>query len=129
MGFFYSYTLCSVSLFHLPCFGYLVMECIMTPISVRGSKELQRIYIQCFGAPAVLEGRSVVLGSHTGSGKTLAYMLPLVQLLRRDEALSGVLMKPGRPRAVVLCPQGSYLSRCFVWQNLSVIMHGSGPLW
>ncbi|KAJ9675377.1 hypothetical protein PVL29_024353 [Vitis rotundifolia] len=60
--------------------------------------------IQCIGVPAVLEGRSVVLGSHTGSGKTLAYMLPLVQLLRRDEALSGVLMKPRRPRAVVLCP-------------------------
>lgn len=37
--------------------------------------------IQCIGIPAVLEGRSVVLGSHTGSGKTLAYMLPLVQVI------------------------------------------------
>lgn len=37
--------------------------------------------IQSIGIPAVLEGRSVVLGSHTGSGKTLAYMLPLVQVL------------------------------------------------
>lgn len=37
--------------------------------------------IQCIGVPAVLEGKSVVLGSHTGSGKTLAYMLPLVQVL------------------------------------------------
>lgn len=36
--------------------------------------------IQCIGIPAVLEGKSVVLGSHTGSGKTLAYMLPLVQV-------------------------------------------------
>ena len=86
-----------------PCFGYLVRECIITPISVRGSKELQRIYIQCIGVPAVLE-RSVVLGSHTGSGKTLAYMLLLVQLLRGDEALSGMLRKPRRSRAVVLCP-------------------------
>ncbi|XP_057445928.1 DEAD-box ATP-dependent RNA helicase 39-like [Lotus japonicus] len=60
--------------------------------------------IQCIGVPAVLEGKSVVLGSHTGSGKTLAYLLPLVQLLRRDEQLNGVLMKPKRPRAVVLCP-------------------------
>ncbi|RVW41440.1 DEAD-box ATP-dependent RNA helicase 39 [Vitis vinifera] len=61
------------------------------------------IYIQYIGVPAVLEGRSVVLGSHAGSGKTLAYMLPLVQLLRGDEALSGVLMKPRRPPDVVLC--------------------------
>ncbi|GLT75166.1 hypothetical protein SLA2020_469110 [Shorea laevis] len=60
--------------------------------------------IQGIGIPAVLEGKSVVLGSHTGSGKTLAYMLPLVQLLRRDEATLGMLMKPRRPRAVVLCP-------------------------
>ncbi|GMH17052.1 hypothetical protein Nepgr_018893 [Nepenthes gracilis] len=60
--------------------------------------------IQCMGIRAVLEGKSVVLGSHTGSGKTLAYMLPIVQLLRRDEENSGILMKPRRPRAVVLCP-------------------------
>ncbi|XP_077245809.1 RH39 [Tasmannia lanceolata] len=60
--------------------------------------------IQCLGIPSVLQGKSVVLGSHTGSGKTLAYMLPLVQLLRRDESLFGILMKPRRPRAVVLCP-------------------------
>lgn len=60
--------------------------------------------IQVIGIPAILEGKSVVLGSHTGSGKTLAYMLPIVQLLRRDEALLGMLMKPRRPRAVVLCP-------------------------
>lgn len=37
--------------------------------------------IQCIGIPAVLEEKSVVLGSHTGSGKTLAYMLPIVQVL------------------------------------------------
>ncbi|XVE55093.1 hypothetical protein DITRI_Ditri03aG0133200 [Diplodiscus trichospermus] len=60
--------------------------------------------IQCIGIPSVLEGKSVVLGSHTGSGKTLAYMLPLVQLLRQDEAMLGMLTKPRRPRAVVLCP-------------------------
>ncbi|KAF7140437.1 hypothetical protein RHSIM_Rhsim06G0092900 [Rhododendron simsii] len=60
--------------------------------------------IQSIGIPCVLKGKSVVLGSHTGSGKTLAYMLPLAQLLRRDEALYGMLMKPRRPRAVVLCP-------------------------
>lgn len=36
--------------------------------------------IQCIGIPAVLDGKSVVLGSHTGSGKTFAYMLPLVQV-------------------------------------------------
>jgi len=36
--------------------------------------------IQCIGIPAILDSRTVVLGSHTGSGKTLAYMLPLVQV-------------------------------------------------
>ncbi|KAL9245060.1 hypothetical protein vseg_018756 [Gypsophila vaccaria] len=60
--------------------------------------------IQCIGIPAILEGDSVVLGSHTGSGKTLAYLLPVVQLMKRDEETSGILMKPRRPRAVVLSP-------------------------
>ncbi|KAH9616975.1 hypothetical protein KSS87_012792 [Heliosperma pusillum] len=60
--------------------------------------------IQCIGIPAVLQGQSVVLGSHTGSGKTLAYLLPVVQLMKRDEESSGILMKPRRPRAVVLSP-------------------------
>ncbi|KAL2334976.1 hypothetical protein Fmac_016189 [Flemingia macrophylla] len=60
--------------------------------------------IQGIGIPAVLNEKSVVLGSHTGSGKTLAYLLPLVQLLRRDEQMNGILLKPRRPRAVVLCP-------------------------
>jgi len=36
--------------------------------------------IQCMGIPAVLQGQSIVMGSHTGSGKTLAYMLPIVQV-------------------------------------------------
>ncbi|XP_010530131.1 PREDICTED: DEAD-box ATP-dependent RNA helicase 39 [Tarenaya hassleriana] len=60
--------------------------------------------IQCIGIPAVLERKSVVLGSHTGSGKTLAYLLPLVQLMREDEASLGKITRPRRPRTVVLCP-------------------------
>ncbi|KAI7990969.1 DEAD-box ATP-dependent RNA helicase 39 [Camellia lanceoleosa] len=72
--------------------------------------------IQSIGIPAVLEGKSVVLGSHTGSGKTLAYMLPLAQLLRQDEALYGMLMKPRRPQAVVLCPTRE-LSEQFIINN------------
>lgn len=69
--------------------------------------------IQCLGIPSVLDGKSVVMGSHTGSGKTLAYMLPLVQLLRRDETLYGMLMKPRRPRAVVLCPTRELCEQVF----------------
>ncbi|KAL5228180.1 hypothetical protein ABZP36_016445 [Zizania latifolia] len=69
--------------------------------------------IQCVGVPAVLAGTSVVLGSHTGSGKTLAYLLPLVQLLRHDEAMLGMSMKPRRPRAVVLCPTRELTEQVF----------------
>ncbi|XP_021902458.1 DEAD-box ATP-dependent RNA helicase 39-like isoform X2 [Carica papaya] len=57
--------------------------------------------IQCVGIPAVLDGKSVVLSSESGSGKTLAYLLPLLQLLRQDEAI--VSMRPKHPRAIVLC--------------------------
>ncbi|KAK3230239.1 hypothetical protein Dsin_002120 [Dipteronia sinensis] len=57
--------------------------------------------IQCVGVPAVLDGKSLVLSSGSGSGRTLAWLLPLVQMLRRDEAL--LAMKPKHPRAIVLC--------------------------
>ncbi|KAL5776538.1 hypothetical protein ACOSP7_009464 [Xanthoceras sorbifolium] len=57
--------------------------------------------IQCVGVPAVLDGKSLVLSSGSGSGRTLAYLLPLLQMLRRDEAL--LAMKPKHPRAIVLC--------------------------
>lgn len=33
-----------------------------------------------------------------------AFMSLVLQLLRRDEATLGMLTKPRRPRAVVLCP-------------------------
>ncbi|KAL4565921.1 hypothetical protein LXL04_030027 [Taraxacum kok-saghyz] len=69
--------------------------------------------IQSLGIPAVIDEKSVVLGSHTGSGKTLAYLLPLVQLLRQDEALNGMAMKPRRPRAVVLCPTRELCEQVF----------------
>ncbi|CAI9291607.1 unnamed protein product [Lactuca saligna] len=69
--------------------------------------------IQSLGIPAVLDEKSVVLGSHTGSGKTLAYLLPLVQLLRQDEALNGMVMKPRRPRAIVLCPTRELCEQVF----------------
>ncbi|KAJ0695406.1 putative RNA helicase [Helianthus annuus] len=69
--------------------------------------------IQCLGIPQVLDEKSVVLGSHTGSGKTLAYLLPLVQLLRQDEALNGMVMKPRRPRAVILCPTRELCEQVF----------------
>ncbi|XP_078439261.1 RH39 [Wolffia australiana] len=68
-------------------------------MGISAPTEIQRV-----GIPGVLEGKSVVLGSHTGSGKTLTYMLPLVQLIKRDEEESGMLMKARRPRAVVMCP-------------------------
>ena len=44
MNWFRSYYLHSVFIF--PCFWYLFMECILIPFSARGSKELQRIYLQ-----------------------------------------------------------------------------------
>ncbi|GJS73629.1 DEAD-box ATP-dependent RNA helicase 39 [Tanacetum coccineum] len=69
--------------------------------------------IQGVGIPEVIQGKSVVLGSHTGSGKTLAQLLPLVQLLRQDEAVNGMVMKPRRPRAVVLCPTRELCEQVF----------------
>ncbi|WCJ43285.1 DEAD-box ATP-dependent RNA helicase 39 [Euphorbia peplus] len=57
--------------------------------------------IQGLAIPAILEAKCVLLSSDFGSGRTLACFLPLLQLLRQDEALSK--MKPKHPKAIVLC--------------------------
>lgn len=92
--------------------------------------------VQCLGIPAILGGQSIVLASHTGSGKTLAYMLPLVQLLRKDESKMGMQTKPKRPRAVVLCPTRELSEQVFrVAKSIShharfrsTMISGGGPM-
>ncbi|XP_030465442.2 DEAD-box ATP-dependent RNA helicase 39-like isoform X1 [Syzygium oleosum] len=67
--------------------------------------------IQCVGIPAILKGRSVVLSSPSGSGRTLAYLLPLVQMLRRDLALFGI--ERDSPRAILLCSSDESCDKVF----------------
>ncbi|XVF29882.1 hypothetical protein REPUB_Repub16aG0008700 [Reevesia pubescens] len=67
--------------------------------------------IQCVGIPALLGGKSVVLSSESGSGRTLAYLLPLIQLLRQDEALLNV--KPKHPQAIVICASDELCDQAF----------------
>lgn len=69
--------------------------------------------VQSLGIPSVLAGEDVVMASHTGSGKTLAYMLPIIQMLRRDEVDSGKATRVRRPRCVVLCPTRELAEQVF----------------
>lgn len=66
-------------------------------------------------ANALLHGKKdVVILSPTGTGKTLAYLLPLVQALQKQVALSAIVVVPGRELALqsadVLKSMGSGLS-------------------
>ena len=47
--------------------------------------------------------KNLVIASHTGSGKTLAFLLPLIELLKRDE-VDGSRALPKRPKALILVP-------------------------
>lgn len=38
--------------------------------------------------PVILEGKSVLAKSETGTGKTLAYLLPILQMINKDEKLN-----------------------------------------
>lgn len=86
--------------------------------------------IQRTAVPAILRGEDVIVAAQTGTGKTLAYMLPLVDMLKRDEESGksaclcctylfcgprpdimkrsfctvGVSTRTARPRALVLVP-------------------------
>ncbi len=53
-------------------------------------------------APVV--GASVVVAGETGGGKTLAFLLPVMELLKREEAKGALETRAARPRALVLAP-------------------------
>ncbi|RKF18852.1 DEAD/DEAH box helicase [Alginatibacterium sediminis] len=55
--------------------------------------------IQRQAIPVAMVGRDIMASSKTGSGKTLAYLLPCVQRLLKQKALS-----KQDARAIVLCP-------------------------
>ncbi|KAK2366725.1 DEAD-box ATP-dependent RNA helicase [Trifolium repens] len=67
--------------------------------------------IQCVVIPTILEGKSLLLSSPSQHDRTLAYLLPLIQLLRRDRELLGSNSK--HPRAVVLCASEEKTEQCF----------------
>lgn len=47
---------------------------------------------------------SALIADQTGTGKTLAYLLPIIELLKRDEIRDGVSTLLRRPRALILAP-------------------------
>ncbi|GFR42534.1 hypothetical protein Agub_g3439 [Astrephomene gubernaculifera] len=55
--------------------------------------------------PSAGSGGAVVLADQAGSGKTLAYLLPLMQILRAEEAeAGGRVTRPNCPRGIVVAP-------------------------
>ncbi len=57
------------------------------------------------GPPPAVAGASVVVAAETGGGKTLAFLLPLMELMKREEVKSGAPeTRAARPRALVLAP-------------------------
>lgn len=67
--------------------------------------------IQCVAIPSILEGKSLLLSSPCDPHRTLAFLLPLIQLLRRDGDSLGSNSK--HPRAIVLCATEEKAAQCF----------------
>ncbi|GJQ08449.1 hypothetical protein GpartN1_g240.t1 [Galdieria partita] len=60
--------------------------------------------IQNRGIPKILTGSNVFIGAETGSGKTLTFLLPIIELLTRQEKSRGIERSPHRPRCLVFAP-------------------------
>ncbi|KAK7315384.1 hypothetical protein VNO77_33930 [Canavalia gladiata] len=67
--------------------------------------------IQCVVIPVILEGKSLLLSSPSEPDRALAFLLPLIQLLRRDREFLGSNAK--HPRAIVLCATEEKAAQCF----------------
>jgi len=60
--------------------------------------------IQNRGIPKILAGSNVFIGAETGSGKTLTFLLPIIELLTRQEKEGKIERSPNRPRCLILAP-------------------------
>jgi ATP-dependent RNA helicase RhlE len=67
--------------------------------------------IQAQAIPLVLDGRDVLGSAQTGTGKTAAFALPILQRFYMDSAPRG--RRPGRIRALVLCPTRELAQQIF----------------
>jgi len=73
-------------------------DALLEGVEKRGFKH--PTHIQASLIPAALSGRDVLGQAKTGSGKTAAFGLPLLQMLKPDEAFSALILVPTRELAV-----------------------------
>lgn len=75
------------------------------PVGVSTCTEISRpTDIQARAIPPLLAGHDVLMAGQTGTGKTLAYLLPLIQKLKHDEDRGGIVVRPSRPRIIIVAP-------------------------
>jgi ATP-dependent RNA helicase RhlE len=78
-------------------------EEILRAVTERGYTEPTPVQVQAI--PAVLSGQDLLAGAQTGTGKTAGFVLPLLQLLSRREAMPPAGGRARAPvRALILTP-------------------------
>eukprot|EP00795_Rhopilema_esculentum_P001344 gene1344-15744_t len=63
----------------------------------------QPTVIQIKAIPRILEGKNVLCAAQTGSGKTLAYLVPILDVIKRQEE-NGIMTRFQRPRVCIVAP-------------------------
>jgi superfamily II DNA/RNA helicase len=48
------------------------------------------------GVPVLMEKRSAIILAETGSGKSMAFITPLLELIKRGDGLSALVIAPTR---------------------------------
>lgn len=71
-----------------------------TPDALAGWGISEPTPVQAESIGPILAGRNVVMHAGTGTGKTLAYVLPALQLLRREDARRVLIVAPGAELAM-----------------------------
>eukprot|EP01080_Neovahlkampfia_damariscottae_P010319 gene10319-2735_t len=64
--------------------------------------------IQQLAIPTILKGKNTLFAAQTGTGKTLAYLLPILQLIKKNENESKA---ENRPSAIILVPSKELVSQ------------------
>jgi ATP-dependent RNA helicase DDX21 len=92
--------------------------CLCAPIKhLLAEKGISSLFdIQAACIPAALEGKDIVGRARTGCGKTFAFVLPIVEILIREE----VKLMPGGPNVICLLPTRELANQVRTRRGLAV---------
>ncbi|XP_069780496.1 probable ATP-dependent RNA helicase DDX4 isoform X2 [Narcine bancroftii] len=70
--------------------------------------------VQKHGIPIVLSGRDLMACAQTGSGKTAAFLLPIIEMLLRGNAVASQFKEVQEPEVIIVAPTRELINQIYL---------------